>query len=86
MEIYRRKDIPWRIIDKEALVVNPKTSVIFPLNNTSCRIWQLIDGARSAEDLTKAMLEEFDIDEETLRFDVKNFISQLEKEGLIEKI
>ena len=86
MEIYRRKDIPWRIIDKEALAVNPKTSLIYPLNTVACRIWQLIDGTKSAEDIIKIMLEEFDADKKTLNLDVENFISQLSEAGLIESI
>lgn len=86
MEVYKRKDIPWRIIDDQALVVNPRTSLIYPLNAVAARIWQLIDSAKGTEKIIDTLKEEFDIDRETLRADALMFISQLREQGLIERI
>lgn len=86
MEIYKKRDIPWRIIDDEALVVNPKTSLIYPFNATSSRLWQLIDGARGVEEIIDIIEKEFDKDKQTIQSDTLNFIQQLKEAGLIEKI
>lgn len=85
MEIYRRKDIPWRKIDTEALIVNPKTSLIYPLNSTAVRIWELIDGEKDAQQITVIIADEFEADEETIKNDVSDFIGQLKDAGLVEK-
>jgi len=86
MEIYRKKDIPWRIIDNQALVVNPKTSLIYPLNVTACQIWQLLDGVKNIKEIAEIIYNEFEADKETIQSDVLSFISQLKDAGLIEKI
>ena len=86
MEIYKRKDIPWRVIEENALLVNPKTSLIYPLNTVACRIWQLLDGKSGADEIAGIIKEEFDVEEDVLRPDLAEFILQLKEAGLIEKI
>ena len=47
----RNNDIAWRVIDGEALVVSPKDSLIYPLNDVGARIWELLDGKRTVSDI-----------------------------------
>ncbi|MBN1912959.1 MAG: PqqD family protein [Candidatus Omnitrophica bacterium] len=85
MEIHRKQDIPWRKIEENALVVNPKTSLIYPLNPVASRIWELLDGQNNLGRITGIILKEYDIDKDTFNKDMESFILQLEEAGLIEK-
>ena len=67
-------------------MVDSKKSLIYPLNATAAQIWQLLDGARSLEEITKIIQGEFDAQKEDIESDVSSFISQLKEAGLIEKI
>jgi pyrroloquinoline quinone biosynthesis protein D len=78
----RRKDVPWRVIDTEALVVDVKAGLLFPLNAVAARIWQLCDGQRTAAEIVTILAEEFDADTPTIRADVDEFLRALVQRGL----
>lgn len=79
----RNNDIAWRTIDGEALVVNPKDSLIYPLNDVGTRIWELFDGKRRVSDIASIICEEFEADAKAMQDDVMNFIEDLSKAGLV---
>lgn len=83
-EIYPcRKPVPWRALDTEALVVDVKTGVLYPLNSVAARIWQLCDGERTLEDILATLAAEFDAEEATIRADAQRFIDELANARLI---
>ena len=80
----RRREVPWRALDTEALVVDVDSGRLYPLNSVATRIWTLCDGARSLDDIARAVVEEFDADEATIRQDVAQFVAQLRAAGLVD--
>ena len=50
---------------------------MFSLSETGARIWELLPQADGAEQLVDALLEEYDVDRETLSRDVDEFLDQL---------
>ncbi len=84
MAVYKRKDVPWRLIEDKALVVNPETSLIYPFNAVASRVWELLDGTKSLSDIAAVIVQEFDTDEKTALGDVADFIHNLEKAGLVQ--
>lgn len=78
-----RRQVPWRALDTEALVVDVKTGVLYPLNSVATRIWQLCDGERTLEDIVATLAAEFDTDETTIREDAQRFIDELANARLI---
>ena len=78
-----RRDVPWRVLDTETLVVDVQGGQLYPLNAVATRIWQLCDGTRSIEAITRALVDEFDADEATVRADVERFVGELQAAGLI---
>lgn len=86
MAVYKRKDIPWRIIEDKALVVNPETSLIYPFNTVACRVWELLDGTKSVSDVAAIIVREFDTDDKTAISDITDFICDLEKAGLVQAL
>ena len=79
----RNGDIAWRVIDGEALVVSPKDSLIYPLNDVGTRIWELLDGKRTVSDIASAICVEFEADAKAIQDDVMDFIEGLSKAGLV---
>lgn len=79
----KNDDIAWRIIDGEALVVSPKDSLIYPLNEVATKIWELLDGKRTISDIASIICEEFDGDVKTMQNDTIDFVEELLKAGLI---
>lgn len=79
----RNEDIAWRVIDGEALVVSPKDSLIYPLNDVGARVWGLLDGKRTTSDIASIICEEFEGDGSVIQNDVMGFIEELLKAGLV---
>jgi hypothetical protein len=75
--------VPWRQLDTEALVVDVKAGLLYPLNSVGARIWQLSDGRRTADEIVQAIAAEFDADEKTIRQDTADFLRELQQHELI---
>lgn len=72
-----RKQLPWRLLDTEALVVDVKAGLLYPLNSVGAKIWQLSDGQRSVDEIVQAILDEFDATPDTVREDTIAFLEEL---------
>jgi hypothetical protein len=72
-----RKPVPWRALDTEALVVDVKGGLLYPLNSVGARIWELCDGARSVDEIAGVLAAEFEAPEATIRSDAVEFIERL---------
>ena len=73
----RRRPVPWRTLDTEALVVDVKGGLLYPLNSVGARIWELCDGARSVDEIVGVLAAEFEAPEPTIRVDAIEFIERL---------
>ena len=78
-----RKRVPWRVLDTEALVVDVKAGLLYPLNSVGARIWQLADGQRTVDEIVQSIAAEFDADEKTIRQDAADFLRELRQRELI---
>jgi len=78
-----RKSVPWRNLDTEALVVDVKGGLLYPLNSVGARIWDLCDGARSVDEIVGVLADEFAAPETTIRTDALEFIERLADARLI---
>lgn len=56
---------------------------IIKLNETGAFLWELLRTERTPEELTAALLEEYDIGEETAAADVGAFLKKLEEAELL---
>jgi hypothetical protein len=82
------KEYALRIIAGNFIVVpNGGKTVSFDsmitMNETGGFLWQQLEEDRTEEELTQALLREYDIDDETAAEDVENFIVKLKNKGII---
>jgi len=78
-----RRSVPWRTLETEALVVDVKGGLLYPLNSVGARIWNLCDGARSVDEIVGLLAAEFEAPEPTIRADAIEFIERLAGAQLI---
>lgn len=53
------------------------------LNSTGAFLWKILENGAEEEDLVKALLEEYEIDEETARKDVSLFVAKIKEAKLV---
>lgn len=80
----RRPEIPWRVIDGEAVVVNPRAGLVYPFNPVATRCWELADGSHSLEAMIDTLAGEFEAPREQIQQDVEAFLRSLQEKGLID--
>jgi len=80
-----RSDAPWRNIDGNIIVVQPKEGHIYPLNSVATKIWLLLDGTRSVSEIIEIVAAEFEGEIDQIREDTLLFLEQLEKSSLTQK-
>jgi len=61
----RRRSVPWRAIDTEAVVVDVKSGLLYPLNAVGATIWDLCDGSRTVDEIVAALVDTFDAEPAT---------------------
>lgn len=78
-----RSDVPWRNIDGNVVVVQPKEGILYPLNGVATKIWLLLDGKHRVKEIIEALHEEFEAEVEDIEKDAFSFLETLEKTDLI---
>lgn len=77
-----------QVADATIVVPSGKTSLDFngmiSLNETGAFLWKLLESETDTDSMVKAMLSEYEVDEETARSGIERFTAKLEKEGLLE--
>ncbi|NOZ10991.1 MAG: PqqD family protein [Gammaproteobacteria bacterium] len=78
-----RKDVRYRIVADEAVVVRQQSTEVLVLNEVAARILQLLDAQTTVNELIHALEAEFDIGPSQLEHDVMAFIKELLNAGVI---
>ena len=82
--------IPDEILSREAngetVILDLNSESYFGLGEVGTRIWQLLHKHRDVQVVFDAILEEFDVDADTLLFDMKNLIDDFIDNGLINEV
>ncbi len=76
----------WRVIEGEAVILSLETKVLRGLNPVGSRVWELIDGRRSVEEIIGVIVEEFDVAPQDAAQDVRGFVQELLDKGLVTRV
>jgi hypothetical protein len=77
------KDVVFRDLSGEAVLLNLATGTYFGLNETGTRMWNLLREHGSTEKTLEAILNEYQIDRERAQSDLQGLVDQLRERGLI---
>lgn len=72
-----------RLVDGKAVVIVIDARRLHTLNGVGSRVWQLADG-RSVDAITRAIVEEFEVDRPTAERDIDAFVRELRDLGALD--
>jgi hypothetical protein len=83
-EVARSLGSIWRVIEGEVIILTPENATLHVLNELGTRIWELMDGPIRVEEIVSKIVAEYEVDEETVKKDVLDFLSSLAEIGALE--
>ena len=72
-----------RRVGDELVILSAEDSSLFVLNESGTTIWEAADGRRSTEEIADTLCAEYEIDADTARRDVDEFVRALTAVGLL---
>jgi len=78
-----KKDVLWKKVDDEIVMVDPKKDDYSYLNSTATDIWVLIDKGVDSDEIIEILAAEYDMDVKAVKADVTKLLKELAKEGYI---
>jgi len=78
-----RRDVAFRTIDDEGVVLDLSTGTYFGLNTSGTRMWQLLAEHQSLRNVVAALGREFDARPGTLERDLLAFVEHLASRDLV---
>lgn len=82
--IRKSQKTAWRTIAGEGVVLDLDSKMLRGLNPVGTRIWELIDGQRSVDEIGQQIAQEFDVDPAQAQADTEGFIRELLTKQLVE--
>ena len=79
----RTSHVVYRIVDGEAVIVEPRNGLINVINEVGSRMWELIDGQRSISAIAETISDEYDVSPDNALKDALPFFDDLESKKLI---
>jgi hypothetical protein len=65
------------VVDGQAVIVMADTGQVTVLNEVGTRIWELVDGSHSLDEIIQAIMAEYEVTPEAAEQDTQNFIHRL---------
>ena len=76
-------DVILRELDGESVVLDLNSERYYGLDEVGTRMWQLLVSSDSIEDAYQALLNEYKVEPQRLRDDLRDLLSELSGSGLI---
>jgi Coenzyme PQQ synthesis protein D (PqqD) len=71
-------------LGEEAVILDLTQGVYYGLNETGARIWELLRSPRKAGEIRDVILDEYEVEPDTVSRDVLALLTELADRGLIE--
>jgi hypothetical protein len=81
--LQRRPDMLFSHIDDEVVMMSIESGEYYGLNPIASKIWELLEKPHTTVQLVELLMQEFDVDEQTCREDVLQFLRQMLQKNLI---
>jgi coenzyme PQQ synthesis protein D (PqqD) len=80
----RAPNLASRVLDGEAIIMNPADSTLFNLNETATVIWLAADGTRTLQEIVeREVCEHFEIDRETAIVEAEELAAGLAEHSIL---
>ncbi len=81
--IARSKQVAARMLGGEMMIMSPRDTTLFNLNDVGSVIWQSADGQTPLDEIVARLCAEFDVAPEVARQDAESFIQELVEHGIL---
>ncbi len=85
MKVRVPEDVVSRAVAGETVILDLASGNYFGLDDVGTRVWDLLVRHGDSDVAVRALLDEFAVDEPTLRRDVEKLVAELAAEGLVER-
>ena len=79
----KNDQVPWRVIEGEAIVLDLDEGEVLRLNPVGVEIWNAIDGTRTVGEIVAHICRTFEVSQRTARRDVHRFLEELLRYDLV---
>jgi hypothetical protein len=79
----KNKDIIWRNVAGETVLLNPQNGKYYGLNAVGCSFWEKVDGNISVAKIIDILLKEYDVERSILVGDIMELVAGLNENGLL---
>jgi len=86
MSLALHRDVRYRLLLNEAVVIRQDAAEVLGLNLVGARILELIDDGLAESEILERLVQEFDVAPEELHADVRAFIAELIELGIVESL
>jgi hypothetical protein len=90
--VFRRsEEVVCRAVGLESILVPIRNNVgnldfVYTLSPVAARIWSLLDGVRTADEVVDAIVAEYDADRDTVMADLAELVSDLAGVSLLSRV
>ncbi len=71
------------VADEGCLVVVPSRATVEVLNPIGGKIFSMLDGTQTEDEIVRRVMEEFEVGQEQARRDLREFLSELRAKGMV---
>lgn len=82
--VARNNDVPWRIIEEEAVLVSVDRGEVIHLNSVGAQIWNSIENKKKVSEIIEYIYETFDVDKDAAGKDALEFLKRLKEARVID--
>ena len=82
--IARSKQVAARMLGGEMMIMSPRDTTLFNLNDVGSVIWQSADGQTPLDEIVARLCAEFDVAPEVARQDAEAFVQELAGHGIMQ--
>jgi hypothetical protein len=84
--VLERRDVVWRDIAGEMVVLDLDSKVVMGLNDTGGGVWERLDGSTSLESIRQALRESFNVSNKEVWADLVELVTDLARANLVERV
>jgi coenzyme PQQ synthesis protein D (PqqD) len=82
LPLRRKPDLAWQTVGEEGIVVDLQGREVLGLNPVGALVWSLLPG-HDEDAMVGEVVRRFDTDADTARRDVRAFVAELRRRGLL---
>ena len=81
--VARASEIAARMLGGEMMIMSPRDTTLFNLNDVGSVIWESADGKTPLDEIIARLCAEFDVTPDVARQDAETFIQELAEHGIM---